>query len=187
MTFSNIRQRSPCEAKLKSPSPTPLCLLLLTTLQPPAFIPAYLSFTLLNPKTPSRFPNSQKMDHSRAGDGAGDEVTVAARSSLIDSLKGCGLSGIRIDKQQLNTKVMMPHYLRFALRDSIRLKDPIAGASATTPPQNVVPPPPEAPLVVFINPRSGGRHGQKLKQRLQELISEEQVPPSKKCFPLSIL
>lgn len=127
------------------------------------------------------------MDHSRAGDGAGDEVTVAARSSLIDSLKGCGLSGIRIDKQQLNTKVMMPHYLRFALRDSIRLKDPIAGASATTPPQNVVPSPPEAPLVVFINPRSGGRHGQKLKQRLQELISEEQVPPSKKCFPLSIL
>ncbi|KAA0059727.1 diacylglycerol kinase 7 [Cucumis melo var. makuwa] len=117
------------------------------------------------------------MDHSSAGPGAdtGDEVTVAARSSFIDSLKGCGLSGIRIDKHELNTKVIMPQYLRFALRDSIRLKDPIAGASATTPPQNMVSPSPETPLVVFINPRSGGRHGQKLKQRLQELISEEQV------------
>lgn len=114
------------------------------------------------------------MDHSRDG---GDQVSIAARSSLFDSLKGCGLSGIPIDKQELNTKVMMPQYLRLALRDSIRLKDPTAGASASVPPQNIVPPQPEAPLVVFINPRSGGRHGQKLKQRLQQLISEEQVHP----------
>ncbi|KAG7023409.1 Diacylglycerol kinase 7, partial [Cucurbita argyrosperma subsp. argyrosperma] len=112
------------------------------------------------------------MDHSRDG---GDQVSIAARSSLFDSLKGCGLSGIPIDKQELNTKVMMPQYLRLALRDSIRLKDPTTGASASVPPQNIVPPLPEAPLVVFINPRSGGRHGQKLKQRLQQLISEEQV------------
>lgn len=114
------------------------------------------------------------MDHSRGG---ADDVSIAARSSLFDSLKGCGLSGIRIDKHELKTKLMMPQYLRLALRDSIRFKDPAAGASATAPPENVAPPPPEAPLVVFINPRSGGRHGQKLKQRLQQLISEEQVPP----------
>lgn len=35
--------------------------------------------------------------------------------------------------------------------------------------------PPECPLVVFINPKSGGRHGPELKARLQDLMSEEQV------------
>ena len=32
-----------------------------------------------------------------------------------------------------------------------------------------------APLVVFVNSRSGGRHGPELKVRLHELITEEQV------------
>lgn len=35
--------------------------------------------------------------------------------------------------------------------------------------------PPECPMVVFINPKSGGRHGPELKARLQDLMSEEQV------------
>lgn len=103
-------------------------------------------------------------------DSTADDVTIAARSSLIDSLRGCGLSGIPIDKAHLKANLIMPQYLRLALRDSIRFKDPTA---KITTPENVLPP--EAPLVVFINPRSGGRHGQKLKQRLQHLISDEQV------------
>jgi hypothetical protein len=32
-----------------------------------------------------------------------------------------------------------------------------------------------APVVVFVNSKSGGRHGPELKVRLHELISEEQV------------
>ncbi|KAH7862035.1 hypothetical protein Vadar_033930 [Vaccinium darrowii] len=35
--------------------------------------------------------------------------------------------------------------------------------------------PSDCPVVVFINPKSGGRHGPKLKNRLQELMGEEQV------------
>lgn len=71
----------------------------------------------------------------------------------------------------------MPQYLRFAMRDSIRLKDPAAGETRLSErgaeEANVEPP--EAPMVIFINARSGGRHGPMLKQRLQQLIAEEQV------------
>lgn len=35
--------------------------------------------------------------------------------------------------------------------------------------------PPEAPVVVFVNSRSGGRHGLMLKDRLQMLIGKDQV------------
>lgn len=35
--------------------------------------------------------------------------------------------------------------------------------------------PPEAPVVVFINSKSGGRYGPELKERLQQLMGEEQV------------
>lgn len=102
---------------------------------------------------------------------------AAARSSIVDSIRGCGISGQRIDKEELKRNLTMPQYLRISMRDSIRLKDPTAGEfgfgfiraeeSAAVAPLK--------PIVVFINPRSGGRHGPVLKERLQDLMSEEQV------------
>ncbi|CAL0325598.1 unnamed protein product [Lupinus luteus] len=106
----------------------------------------------------------------------GETNKVAVRSSILESFSGCGLSGIRIDKEELKKQLTMPQYLRFAMRDSIRHQDPGAGESryirrndgedAATP---------LCPMVVFINPRSGGRHGPVLKERLQQLMSDEQV------------
>ncbi|KAE9601684.1 putative diacylglycerol kinase (ATP) [Lupinus albus] len=106
----------------------------------------------------------------------GETKKIAARSSIVESLRGCGLSGIRIDKEELKKQLTMPQYLRFAMRDSIRHQDSAAGESryihrndgedAT---------PPLSPMVVFINPRSGGRHGPVLKEWLQQVMSEEQV------------
>ncbi|CAK9325785.1 unnamed protein product [Citrullus colocynthis] len=119
---------------------------------------------------------------SRGGD---DSTTrIAARSSMIESFKGCGLTGLRIDKEELGKKLRMPQYLRFAMRDSIRLQDPSAGESRLPGANSISGSAfvhednggsPESPMVVFINPRSGGRHGLLLKERLQMLISEEQV------------
>ncbi|KAL5548975.1 hypothetical protein UlMin_004206 [Ulmus minor] len=116
---------------------------------------------------------------------AGEYPTrIAARSSVIDSFRGCGLSGMRIDKEELKRKLLMPRYLRFAMRDSIRFKDPSAGESrlpgrgdiAVAVDENAGESvPPESPMVVFINARSGGRHGPMLKERLQQLMGEEQV------------
>lgn len=107
---------------------------------------------------------------------AGDTHKIAVRSSVIESFRACGLSGLRIDKEVLKQKLTMPEYLRFAMRDCIRLQDPTAGEShfrRNKGAGNVEPP--EAPMVVFINPKSGGRHGPVLKERLQYLMSEEQV------------
>ncbi|KAK7291904.1 hypothetical protein RIF29_07446 [Crotalaria pallida] len=106
----------------------------------------------------------------------GDRNKIAVRSSIVESLRGCGLSGIRIDKEELKKQLTMPQYLRFAMRDSIRHQDPSAGESRyirRNDADDATPPP--YPIVVFINPRSGGRHGPALKERLQQLISEEQV------------
>lgn len=115
-----------------------------------------------------------------ASKSTGETTRIAARTSMVDSLRGCGLSGIRIEKAELQRRLLMPQYLRFAMRDSIRLKDPAAGETRLSErgaeEANVEPP--EAPMVIFINARSGGRHGPMLKQRLQQLIAEEQVPIS---------
>lgn len=119
-------------------------------------------------------------------DSPSSTTRISARSSMIDSFKSCTLSGMTIDKEELKKKLLMPQYLRFAMRDSIRLKDPSAGESrlpgsrdlvATATAENDDQTPPESPMVVFINPRSGGRHGPMLKERLQMLMGEEQV-----CF-----
>ncbi|KAL2338592.1 hypothetical protein Fmac_013038 [Flemingia macrophylla] len=107
---------------------------------------------------------------------AADTNKIAVRSSIVESLRGCGLSGIRIDKEELKKQLTMPQYLRYAMRDSIRLKDPAAGESRyinRNHGEDAAAPP--SPMVVFINPRSGGRHGPALKERLQQLMSEEQV------------
>ncbi|CAN0911234.1 Diacylglycerol kinase 3 [Linum grandiflorum] len=102
---------------------------------------------------------------------------VASRSSMIDSLRGCGLSGVRIDKEVLRKKLVMPEYLRRAMADAIKSKD-AAEACERHHSTSEVRVPEEAPhcaMVVFVNSKSGGRHGPELKLRLQQLISEEQV------------
>jgi len=94
----------------------------------------------------------------------------------VESLRGCGISG-NVDKEELRQKLTMPQYLRYAMRDSIRFNNAAAGESRrgirSQDDYNAVAP--SAPMVVFINPRSGGRCGPFLKERLQYLMSEEQV------------
>ncbi|KAL8265149.1 hypothetical protein R6Q59_023279 [Mikania micrantha] len=98
--------------------------------------------------------------------------TVAVRSSVIDSIKRWSLSGIRIPKEELRQKITMPEYLRLAIRDSIALKEIVSAASHGGMTSIVGG---ECPLVVFINSKSGGRHGPALKARLQDLMGQEQV------------
>ena len=97
-------------------------------------------------------------------------TSTTARSSMIDSLRDCGLSGIRIDKEDLCTRISIPQYLRLAMRRAINSKD-----VHSTDQSQEVHLPPISPMVVFINSRSGGRHGTELKLRLQQLMGEEQV------------
>ena len=104
--------------------------------------------------------------------------TPQRTSTIVDSFRVCGLAGIRIDKEELRQNLTMPKYLRHAMRDSIRLQDPAAGESrvvggAEGEENGAVAP--RTPMVVFINPRSGGRSGPVLKEKLQHLMSEEQV------------
>ena len=100
--------------------------------------------------------------------------TVAVRSSFLDTLKGCSFSGIKISKEDLKMKITMHEYLRFAIRDAISEKNIEVGkrhADVTNGGGECC----ECPLVVFINSKSGGRHGPELKARLQELMGPEQV------------
>lgn len=83
--------------------------------------------------------------------------------------------GMRIDKEELRKRLIMPQYLRFAMRDSIRLKDPSAGETRFRERTDFNGETSDSPIVVFINARSGGRHGPELKERLHQLIAEEQV------------
>ncbi|GMI92872.1 diacylglycerol kinase 4 [Hibiscus trionum] len=115
---------------------------------------------------------------SPSAEGESSTALIAARSCMMDSIRSLGLSGlagVKIDKEELTRRLLMPQYLRLAMLDSIRKQDvdggdhhfPLSGSDDV--------PCPESPMVVFINPRSGGRIGPVLKERLQELISEEQV------------
>ncbi|KAG4167683.1 hypothetical protein ERO13_A13G211400v2 [Gossypium hirsutum] len=104
---------------------------------------------------------------------------IVARSSMTDWIRACGLSGLagmKIDKEELRRRLSMPQYLRLAMLDSIKKKDVDGGdehfRSRSSDYDATVP---QSPIVVFINSRSGGRHGPVLKERLQQLISEEQV------------
>ncbi|XP_073149007.1 diacylglycerol kinase 4-like [Henckelia pumila] len=104
----------------------------------------------------------------------------SARSSLVDSIRGFTLSGVRIAKEELRKKTTYPEYIRLAVRTAIQAKDAEAAAVSrlyeSAHAEGVDPaPPPEYPMVVFINSKSGGRHGPELKARLQELMAEEQV------------
>lgn len=117
--------------------------------------------------------SSANYDSMDSPSSIGDSVRVTARSSVIDSFRGCGLSGIGIDKEELKRIILLPQYLRLAMRDSINSKDPNAGDHHLRGAENAESP--QCPMVVFINSRSGGRHGPELKERLQELMSREQV------------
>ncbi|MBA0681086.1 hypothetical protein Goari_012744 [Gossypium aridum] len=110
----------------------------------------------------------------------GDSPTASrtgSRSRMGESsLKGCGFSsftGFRAEKEDV-LRLAMPRYLRSAMLDCIKKKDVDAGdrhfqtsGSEDDPCEN--------PVVVFINPRSGGRNGSVLQDRLQHMISQEQV------------
>ncbi|KAH0661040.1 hypothetical protein KY290_027009 [Solanum tuberosum] len=103
---------------------------------------------------------------------------ASGRSSVVESIKGFTFAGVRISKEDLRRRITMPEYLRLAIREAIKNKDvdtvrrhlDMAYAAGAEIPQ-----PAEAPIIVFINSKSGGRHGPQLKARLQELMGEEQV------------
>ncbi|KAL8488783.1 hypothetical protein ACS0TY_024911 [Phlomoides rotata] len=112
--------------------------------------------------------------------GSPRQTAASGRSSVIDSVRGFSLSGVRISKEEVRKKITFPEYLRRSMREAIRAKN--AGASTVTRIHEAAhaegepaAEPAEWPMVVFINSRSGGRHGPKLKARLQELMGEEQV------------
>ncbi|KAL0359812.1 UNVERIFIED_CONTAM: hypothetical protein Sangu_0830600 [Sesamum angustifolium] len=56
--------------------------------------------------------------------------SASGRSSVIDSLRGCTLSGVRVHKEELRRKITFPEYLRLAMREAIRAKDVGAAAVA---------------------------------------------------------
>ncbi|KAK4481639.1 hypothetical protein RD792_012545 [Penstemon davidsonii] len=101
----------------------------------------------------------------------------SARSSVIHSIRGCTLAGLGIPKEDLRKKITFPEYIRLAMIEAIQSKDVDAASVAQLyPPEGAEPvEPPELPIVVFVNSKSGGRHGPELKARLQELMGEEQV------------
>lgn len=117
------------------------------------------------------------MSNSKTAVAAAGGANVAARSSLWDSIRACGIFGTRVEKEELRRRIMMPAYLRSAVAESIRAQDAAAGVSAAAEKRSGTEADelPETPLVVFVNSRSGGRHGPELLIRLQDLISDEQV------------
>ncbi|XP_033136643.1 diacylglycerol kinase 3 isoform X2 [Brassica rapa] len=107
------------------------------------------------------------------------EKFVALEADETTSMRGCGLANLTwvgVDKEELRQRLMMPEYIRLAMRDCIKRKDTTAIPDHLLLPGGAVADmAPHAPMVVFINPKSGGRHGPVLKERLQQLMSEEQV------------
>ncbi|KAL0872922.1 hypothetical protein Bca101_022627 [Brassica carinata] len=101
----------------------------------------------------------------------------AKTDDAVTTMRGCGfgnLAWVGVDREELRGRIVMPEYLRLVMRDCIKRKD------STAVPDHLLLPgaeelAPHAPVVVFINPKSGGRHGPVLKERLQQLMSEEQV------------
>lgn len=105
----------------------------------------------------------------------GEHSRASARSYMLDSIRGLGgLSGMWIDSDDLRRRILIPTYLRRAMYQAILSKnvfmvvDSIGEGMAAEDP-------PEAPIVVFVNSRSGGRHGPMLKERLLQLMVDEQV------------
>ncbi|GAB4853606.1 Diacylglycerol kinase 3 [Ancistrocladus abbreviatus] len=97
---------------------------------------------------------------------------IPARSSMMDSFR---LAGLRIDKEELKRRISMPVYLRLAMRRAMKSEDVSSAEDSAGLLGSDGVEAPEAPMVVFVNSRSGGRHGPELKERLQHLMGEEQV------------
>ncbi|KAL9315299.1 hypothetical protein ACSQ67_016300 [Phaseolus vulgaris] len=98
----------------------------------------------------------------------GETKKIAARSSIVESFRGCDLSGIRIDKDELKKQFTIPQYLRYVMCDSIRLRTRRREATSTAP-TTTIPPLRSGgrhDMVVFINSPNGGCHGPTLKERL---------------------
>ncbi|OVA04238.1 Diacylglycerol kinase [Macleaya cordata] len=119
------------------------------------------------------------MDSPISGGSESTHRLTTARSSFVESFRSVRLSGIRIDKEDLKRRILIPEYLRIAMRDAIQSKDPNVGCENLN--SDGVCEAPEAPMVVFVNSRSGGRQGPILKSRLQDLMGVEQV------FDLSVV
>ncbi|XP_047328435.1 diacylglycerol kinase 4-like [Impatiens glandulifera] len=107
-----------------------------------------------------------------------ESARTTPRLSVIDSIKGCTLAAVHINKEDLKQRITIPKYLRLAIYDAIDSKDLTDGKRHEPYSYDDVGDPQypcECPLVTFINSKSGGRHGPELKERLQELMGEEQI------------
>jgi len=102
-------------------------------------------------------------------------TSPSARVSIWESVRASGLWGKEVEKADLRRHVVMPLYLRRAVAAAVAAKDEAAGMAAASAAEKEVEGPLVAPVVVFVNSKSGGRHGPDLKVRLHELISDEQV------------
>ncbi|KAH7659792.1 Diacylglycerol kinase (ATP) protein [Dioscorea alata] len=84
-------------------------------------------------------------------------------------------SGARVTKEDLRRMVAIPGRITMAMKEAATIKDTVGAAIAAAAAEMEVEVLPEAPVVVFVNAKSGGRHGPMLKDRLQHLIGEDQV------------
>lgn len=110
--------------------------------------------------------------------GTANTPGTPSRMSLIDSLSQCGIGIVvgGVNKEGLRRRVKIPRRLCTAMLDAIQMKESTAYmAEYRAYMAEEEEEPPENPLVVFVNCKSGGRHGPILKGRLQELIGEAQV------------
>ncbi|KAH7671776.1 Diacylglycerol kinase (ATP) protein [Dioscorea alata] len=95
----------------------------------------------------------------------------ASEPSIWSSFRN---SWLRIGKQELRRMVEIPSRIARAMTVAAMTKD-ADGLAYVVAPEREGRNPPEAPVVVFVNSRSGGRHGLMLKDRLQMLIGKDQV------------
>ncbi|KAK8964927.1 Diacylglycerol kinase 4 [Platanthera guangdongensis] len=131
----------------------------------------------------SRFSMSEPEEVLMRGGNAETPTRDSTRASIAETLKGCGIAtGLRVDKEDLRRRILIPGRLRAAMAEAMRSKDP---APALVPLrrlqrrfnrgsrwEDVAP---EAPIVVFVNSRSGGRLGPIVKARLLDLVGNAQV------------
>ncbi|CAL9082864.1 unnamed protein product [Musa acuminata var. zebrina] len=101
--------------------------------------------------------------------------TASSSSSIVESIRGCGLPGLRVGRGDLRRRVLIPDRLLAGMVEAVRSRNLCAAEVAALEGGHGEEDAPEAPLVVFVNSRSGKRHGPVLKSRLQELIGEDQV------------
>lgn len=132
----------------------------------------------------SRFFASEPEELLFDGVNAETPARFSARASIVEAFKGCGIvAGLRVDWDDLRRRILIPGWLRAAMAEAMRGKDPVSSARAaaestkgvSTLGSGWIDVPPEAPIVVFVNSRSGGRLGPIVKGRLLELIGQEQV------------